>query len=400
MNDYSSNKNRYHFSTAVVFYTILGVIILAAIVMPLLQSQYVYPRFVQLLIESTERDAVQTGNHMARTVTKGYTDEKLIITDEIKSYLNGASQDHNLWKIKVFSSSGETIYSTSEKDIGKLNKRSYFHDIVTKGKVFTKVVSKNTKSVEDQMVTSDVVETYIPIMKQDTFIGAFELYYNITVRKDAMDQLVSRTSALLYILSFITIVVVLLSIFGFRQSMKARHRHERELFVMATTDKLTGICNRRRFEDILTGEISRFNRYQNDGCILLLDIDYFKKVNDTYGHQAGDDVLVSIAQICKDALRESDTFARYGGEEFIAFLPETDREKALNVAEKLRRAVESTSTQSSNGDIQVTISIGMTYFKDIEKVSFDSVVKQADDCLYTAKNRGRNQVFYRLEMAG
>lgn len=387
-------NNKYHISNSVVFfYTILGFVISVAIVMPMLQSQYVYPRFVSLLIENTEKDALQTGNHMARTVLKGYTNGKLSITDEIKTYLNGATRDHNLWKVKVFSSSGETIYSTSKNDIGRLNKRSYFHDIVAKGKIFTKVVLKNTKSIEDQIVTSDVVETYIPIMKQGDFIGAFELYYNITVRKDAMDNLVSRTSYFLYVLSFIIIVVVLLSAFVFRQSMRERIRYEKELILIATTDKLTGICNRRRFEEILKWEIKKFNRYQNDGCILLLDIDSFKKVNDTYGHQTGDDVLFSVAQTCKYAIRKSDTFARYGGEEFIVFLPGTDREKAFIAAEKLRQAVESTSIQSNKGDIHVTISIGIAYFKDIDDVSLDSVIKQADDCLYTAKNRGRNQVF-------
>lgn len=394
MADNNSDKNERHISTSVVIYTILGFLVLVAIVMPILQTRYVYPRFVKLLVESTENDALQLGNYMAKTVLKGYTNGKLHITSEIKTYLDITKKDHNLWKIKVFSNSGEIIYSTSEQEIGNLNKKPYFHDIVAKGKIFTKMVSKDTKSAEDQVITSDVVEIYVPIMKNSDFIGAFELYYNITIRKESMDKLIFRTNYLLYALSFIIIIIALLSLFGFRKSLKERQRFEAKLFEMATTDKLTGICNRGRFVELLQWEIDKFIRYQNNGCVLLLDIDHFKKVNDTYGHQAGDDVLVTLAQTCKDALRASDIFARYGGEEFIAFLPETDRKRAFIVAEKLRQIVESISIQNYERTIHITISIGMTFFKDIEELSLDSVIKQADDALYTAKNRGRNQVVY------
>ncbi len=391
MNNNTCDKNRSPILASVIIHTILWLVIIVAIGMPVFQSHYIYPAFIRQLIENTENEAIRTGNHLERTVLKRYSGVPVHISDEIKADLDNIREDYNLWKIKIFSNSGKVIYS-SEEDIGEINKKSYFHDIVAKGNVYTKVVVKNTKSLEDQIITSDVVETYIPIMRQGDFIGAFEIYYNITVRKDSMDDLISRSNSLIYMLTFIIIIVVLGTMVGFRKSMQKRQQFEEALFEMANTDKLTGTYSRRRFEELLQLEIERFNRYQNNACILLFDIDHFKNVNDTYGHQAGDDVFVALTQICTDTLRKSDILGRYGGDEFIAFLPETDRKKAFRVAERLRRAVDSASIPSSGSTIRVTISIGIAHFKDIDALSIDRVIKQADDSLYSAKNRGRNQV--------
>ncbi len=124
---------------------------------------------------------------------------------------------------------------------------------------------------------------------------------------------------------------------------------------------------------------------------MLLDIDHFKKVNDTFGHHIGDDVLVAVVKVCKKALRKSDIFGRYGSEEFIALLPQTCREEAFLVAEKLRNSVASTSIPTNHDSVRVTVSIGISHFGDVSDISLDRILKQADDCLYQAKDGGRNQ---------
>lgn len=393
MDEFISDKGKSHNRTFVIIYSILGLFLLVGIGLPVFQSQYIYPSFVKQLLENTENEAVRTARHMMRTVLKDSSDGKIYVSDKIKTFLENSRKDYNLWKIKIFSNSGETIYSTSKEDIGWINKKLYFHDIVAKGKPYSKVAKKNTKSLEGQVIINDIVEVYVPMMNQSEFIGAFELYYNITVQKESMDKLISRYNYILYTLAFIIIIVVLFTMVGFRKSMKERQHFENALFEMANTDKLTGIYNRRRFGELLRWELKKYGRYQRNACLLLFDLDHFKKVNDTYGHQVGDDVLVAIAQICKTVLRKIDIFGRYGGEEFIAFLPETDREGALVVAERLRGTIESASIPSNEGPIHITISIGIAPFGDIDELSIDSVIKQADDALYSAKNRGRNRVF-------
>jgi len=104
-------------------------------------------------------------------------------------------------KLKIFSKPGKTLYSTTSKDIGVINKNRYFQDIVAKGRVYTKVVNKNTKSLENQIVNADVVETYVPIMKSDEFVGAFEIYYYMTGRQKGLDKLLSKSSAALIFLA-------------------------------------------------------------------------------------------------------------------------------------------------------------------------------------------------------
>ncbi|MCP4272159.1 MAG: GGDEF domain-containing protein [Gammaproteobacteria bacterium] len=328
---------------------------------------------------------------MTKDILAKYSNGEINLTDKLKAKIRDTSRDFNLWKIKIYSNSGETIYSTAIEDIGKINTKPYFHEVVAKGETHTKIVKKNTKSLEDQIVSSDVVETYIPILSQGEFIGAFELYYDITDRRTLMDRLISDYSFLLYLFTFITVLIVIFAAISLRKSTKRQKQLEDELLHMANIDKMTGIYNRRKFEELLQWNIKVFDRYNNNASILLLDIDHFKNVNDTFGHHVGDEVLIAVVETCKKALRNSDVFGRYGGEEFIALLPETDREQASVVAEKLRQSIAATSIPTNQGSIHVTVSIGIAHFGDIAELSLDSVTMQADDCLYLAKKQGRNQ---------
>lgn len=392
MNNYSFDKKN-HNRNFIIIYLVLLLITAIAIGMPVFQSHYIYPRFEKQLFDNTENEVARTGKHMMRVVLKSYTGGKIVISDEIKTYFNNTLRDFNLGKIKILSHSGETVYSTSGEEIGAINENTYFRDIVSKGKTYTRIVNKSARSIENQMVDVNMIETYVPIINGGEFLGAFELYYDITAQKKSMIALISQFNLLLYFSAIIIINLVVLTLIIFRDRMKERQKFENTLLKMANTDELTGLYNRRRFEELLQWEFGKIERHQRKSCILLFDIDHFKKVNDTYGHQAGDNVLVTVAQKCKGELRKSDILCRYGGEEFIALLPDTNLESALKVAEKLRWAIESTSFSTPEGAIRITISIGVVSFGDTDKLSFDKVIKYADDSLYFAKRNGRNQTF-------
>ncbi|TAL23086.1 MAG: sensor domain-containing diguanylate cyclase [Nitrospirae bacterium] len=161
------------------------------------------------------------------------------------------------------------------------------------------------------------------------------------------------------------------------------------LYQESVTDGLTGLYHHKYFELRLKEEMDRSKRYKHPLTLLLLDIDFFKKVNDTCGHLAGDMVLRGIAQILKDGTRLSDVAARYGGEEFAVILPNISYENALNVAERLRKTTE----QMSFENIRITISSGIGYFDgESPDAGHKELVELADRALYNAKNNGRNRV--------
>jgi two-component system cell cycle response regulator len=160
---------------------------------------------------------------------------------------------------------------------------------------------------------------------------------------------------------------------------------------LAISDSLTGIFNRRRFLFILTNEFKRASRYTINLSCLLIDIDHFKKVNDAYGHQAGDEVLREISQIIQSCIRDVDTVARWGGEEFVVLSPSTTPENAKLAAARILNAV-SQHVFSAFGKLKVTVSIGIAGIPDPAIDTQEKLIHAADLAMYEAKRNGRNRV--------
>ncbi|MBN1531786.1 MAG: diguanylate cyclase [Spirochaetes bacterium] len=165
------------------------------------------------------------------------------------------------------------------------------------------------------------------------------------------------------------------------------------LHEMATTDELTGIANRRHLMDLGAREIDRARRYCRPLSVILMDLDHFKRINDTYGHLAGDDVLKNTAEICRRGLRSCDLLARYGGEEFVILLPETPPSAAVAIAQRLCDAVAASPVSAVHGEVHLTASFGITGVDCVTGIDvFDSLLRKADRALYRAKEGGRNRV--------
>jgi diguanylate cyclase (GGDEF)-like protein len=177
------------------------------------------------------------------------------------------------------------------------------------------------------------------------------------------------------------------SIAGIGIDIRYRKQLEQELVKRASTDVLTGTFNRLKMEETLEHEISRCGRYQSALSIAMLDIDYFKKVNDTYGHATGDEVLKAVAMITQQQLRDVDFLARWGGEEFMIISAETTLDQIHYLAERVRQAI---AEQPCAKGIRVTASFGIGQYEPGE--SQKELLKRVDDALYLAKKRGRNQV--------
>ena len=158
------------------------------------------------------------------------------------------------------------------------------------------------------------------------------------------------------------------------------------------TDPLTGLFNVRYFREALDAELERTRRTGLPTSLMMVDLDHFKRVNDTHGHENGNRVLLHVAELLRNQTRKLDICCRYGGEEFIIILPSTELMLANQVAERCRSLLEELPVELDNGQLQITASIGVAVCSDAGQLVASQLIEHADQCLYKAKHQGRNQV--------
>ena len=173
-----------------------------------------------------------------------------------------------------------------------------------------------------------------------------------------------------------------------RQQLQAANK---ELQRLSSTDRLTGLFNRGHWEEMLRQEYARHRRYDRNAALVMFDIDHFKKINDSYGHQAGDAVIQATAELIRQSIRDADVAGRYGGEEFVVLLPDTDNGGAVTFAERLRRSIEAHEVAYEGQCIRFTVSLGIA---DLSQPTsgYAQLIERADNALYKSKSGGRNQV--------
>jgi diguanylate cyclase (GGDEF)-like protein len=174
---------------------------------------------------------------------------------------------------------------------------------------------------------------------------------------------------------------------------EAMQQQNRVLETLSITDSLTGLYNRNKLDAILADQLARFRRTQRPFALLMLDIDYFKTLNDTYGHITGDKILAKVAQILLQSIRSIDYAARYGGDEFIIILVETYIDQAVKTAERIRAHVENLTYDIGKSTISITVSIGAVECRPDDNTT-TAVFSRADNALYEAKRAGRNQAYF------
>ncbi len=177
-----------------------------------------------------------------------------------------------------------------------------------------------------------------------------------------------------------------------QQALELERAHKESAQLHARTDYLTGVFNRRHFTELVERELAKAIRYRQPLSLLMIDIDHFKSVNDTWGHHSGDIVLQKVAHLIRDTLREVDILARMGGEEFAAVLVETNTEQAMEVAQRLRTAIAASAIDLPAGQpVQITVSIGLARLAGQDN-TLENLLRKADQALYRAKQSGRNNV--------
>jgi diguanylate cyclase (GGDEF)-like protein len=266
--------------------------------------------------------------------------------------------------------------------------------------------SRDRWQVKKGGLTHRILEAGEPLVVEDTSEAAFfnnplALDEGIRCLIAVPLQIQKKIVGILYLNDFVPRRfsrgrLQLLSILGSFATMSIDNArlHQRTVH-MACTDGLTGLYNHRQFKKMLKEEISRSKRYGKPLSLIMLDVDDFKKFNDTYGHPAGDKVLTTVAGILRDLCRESDLAFRYGGEEFVVILPETAIDEALVAAERIRRVIEIDSVPDLNGAVKsgVTVSAGVASCPR-DGDSAEDLLKTVDDLLFQAKEQGKNKIHH------
>lgn len=216
--------------------------------------------------------------------------------------------------------------------------------------------------------------------------------YMLVDQSRSLGAIQRSTHTLIGVMLVTMLLIFVASAVVLRPIIRALTSHN-QLYELSYRDGLTGLYNHRHFQNVMDHEVTRAERYGNPLSMLMIDIDHFKQINDTYGHQCGDDVLRKISAIITSTVRTTDTAARYGGEEFAVVLPETDHEAARKLAERLRLNVARTETLVRNKPLRATVSIGLaTYDPALGKRGKGDIIQAADQALYRSKRAGRNCV--------
>ena len=304
----------------------------------------------------------------------------------IRQYLS----PFDILKVKIFSRDRVILYSTDSSLIGKHSHNNPGLELSFTGQNYSKI--KTRKSMTDiglgERFNVDVVETYVPIYnKAGTIVGTFEIYQDMTrFRSDIVNGVSIAVSVLVVIL--LMVFAIALKILNF--PVKKLEEAQNKLKLIASRDSLTSIYNRYAILNKLKEEVTRVSKGETTLSIILLDIDHFKSINDSYGHPTGDYVLRKVARTIQKNIPESSSVGRYGGEEFLVVLTGSHATKAAEIAEQIRRAVQNAGFECDGQNPSVTISAG-TSVLGLFDTDIENLIKLADKALYSAKSQGRNQ---------
>ncbi|MEC4675760.1 MAG: EAL domain-containing protein, partial [Nitrospirota bacterium] len=427
---------------------ILLISFIAIIIIPLYTIFFTSPAFIKLLMDDTEKKAAQIATHLASMIIKEPVDlKKTSLPVDLSVNIRKLQEEFNLMKLRIFSTTGEIIYSTDPLDIGKINRESYFHDVVIKGDRYTKVVQKSRRTRENRLVSVDVIETYVPVIRGGRVVGAFEIYYDITDEKKALQALVYRSSVILFSIAFVLLVAVIISASRanrivserdraeeelkkyrnelermveertaelraaneqLQQEVMERQRAEEQIHHLAYYDSLTGLPNRIFYKELLTRSLTYAQRYEQILAILFIDLDNFKRINDSLGHNLGDQLLQAFAAKLEKTVRNSDyvarsekneitdTVSRPGGDEFMLLLNEISQvQDAASIAGRLLDDLTKPFVLEGH-EVIVTASMGISVYP-FDGEDAESLLKNAEIAVHHAKDQGKNNYQFYTE---
>ena len=377
--------------------SIISIMISASIIM--------YNRAQADIIHQAEEDAVHISQviiRQQRDILFSSKDDHVSIAKQQYKKIDKSIRDvlvpFHVIKIKIFNPKYRLIYSNEKDIVGLVDYMNTHLKQALSGDVVSKIETKDSMAdlYQEKQYNVDIVEVYFPLYNSNGEIGgAMELYMDVTRYKDDINQWVVFT---IINLGAILIIIFGLSYLIIHWFVSQLSGLMTKLYRLSTTDSLTGLLNHDTIISQGRKELSRLTRKniedkveQNSISAIMFDIDDFKVINDTYGHQVGDEVLRLLSSRVQSMLREYDIFGRYGGEEFLMFLPSTGIKEASAIAKRLCDAINKSPFNLNSINLRITASFGVSVLKDSDE-DIGSLIKRADEGLYISKKNGKNQV--------
>ncbi|PLY07377.1 MAG: diguanylate cyclase [Arcobacter sp.] len=335
------------------------------------------PFINQILDLEGEKIGIIKGDAFVKILRQKYPSLNIIEVEDIKEGLDSVKDG------KLFA------YIDTLASIGYAFQQNYFGELKIAGKI-----SENLKLsiavVKEDKILLNILQKTVNNITNEMHREIFTKWIPIKYQKGIDYKLVWQ-------ISFAAIFLIILIVYWNRKIIQANNllkeakkdieEKNKELQKLSITDKLTNLYNRRKLDELLQSEIHRCERFNHTFGLAILDIDHFKKVNDTFGHQVGDKVLIEIANILKTNIRKTDFVGRFGGEEFLIICPESDKDGVYKLIENIRKDIANYDFKDVG---KISASFGIALLK--EKDSIESLLKRADEALYLAKNSGRNRV--------
>ncbi len=348
------------------------------------------PRFEELLVTTTKDEAIRLASSFSTMVVE--EDEELkrgALPTRLLDRLASVGDDGHLVKMRIFSPAGEIIYSSEPAEVGRVNEGAYFREITAKRTTRAELIPTHFRSLENELVPADVVETYVPVTRGERLLGVFELYHDVSRGRKELNRLVYRSYGTLFVMALGLLALVLASSFQAHRSMQERARAEEQLRQLSFTDDLTGLYNRRGFLALAEQQRRVANRERKPMMVVSVDLDGLKGINDTFGHKDGDAAIAATAQILRESFRDADLVARMGGDEFAVLLTggaaEFDHEK---LEERLREVVGK-HNGASDRQYGISVSAGFARFDAAGTEAFEDWLHRADTMMYEEKRRKR-----------
>jgi diguanylate cyclase (GGDEF)-like protein len=367
---------------------VLVVSALTIVFFPLFTLFYQYPAYTRLLRQFTENEATT----VARFLTSFLVDDSELkpgaLNPEIVRRIQRVERDAHFLKLRIYSPSGTVVYSSVEGEVGSVNRQAYFQRMLEAGRAVAVEVDRDDPSLEGQYMRADLVEVYVPMMRQQRLMGVFEVYYDITYETQRLRRVFDVSAGVLFSMATILLAAVLVSVTRAVGYLTDRQRVLEELRTLSLSDELTGLYNRRGFFVLAEQQIKIARRAQRRLLLVSTDLDRLKVINDQFGHHEGDRALADAAQILRETFRDSDIIGRIGGDEFLVLITDRPDVGPDVLAHRLQDNVDRHNSKVRR-PYPFSISAGIIPVDPQESPSLNELLVRADQAMYANKRSKR-----------
>jgi diguanylate cyclase (GGDEF)-like protein len=366
----------------------VSVSLVAISLFPVYTVFFLAPQFRDLLVANTKEEAIRVAGYFSTFVVE--EDKELrpgTLPTHLLDHLGSLEGKGHFVKMRIFSPSGEIIYSTEPAEVGRVNEAAYFRQIAAKGTGRAEVIPKESRSLENEVVPADVVETYVPITRGARLLGVFELYHDVSKGRKELNRLIYRSYGTLFVMAIGLLVLVLASSFQAHRGMEDRARAEEQLRRLSLTDDLTGLYNRRGFLALAEQQTRVAHRDKKPMMVISADLDDLKGINDTFGHKAGDAAIAETAHILRESFRDADLVARMGGDEFAVLLTGGEAEFDSGMLDGRLQATLERHNNTDARPYKISVSAGFARLDAAETPTFEEWLHRADTMMYEQKRQ-------------